>query len=292
MNILFVINPVAGKNKSNDIISLIKDSMKKSNVNYAIKVTKAPKEATFICEEGLKRGYDTIVAVGGDGTINEVAQGILSTGYGKLGIIPMGTGNDLAKSLELPMNPQLAIDKILQSKIEKIDVGKVEEKFFLNVGSIGLDSEIVKTSEKVKKYFKGKISYVIALLLTLINYKSKKVTIELDNDKIEENILLVAIGNGRYYGGGMKICPTADLKDNEFEICVIRKISKFKLLLIFKSVFRGNHIKYKEYVKIYRSSKVGIKSKDNLYLNIDGEVFNTNSSVLFSMYDSKINIIT
>lgn len=292
MNILFIINPAAGKNKSDNVIPLIKKAIeKKGGVRYKIEVTKASGDAINISKKGLQDGYNTIVAVGGDGTINEVAEGILSEGYGKLGIIPVGTGNDLARSLGLPKEVHKAIDIVLNNKSEEIDVGRIGQKFFLNVGSIGFDSEIVKASEKVKKYFKGNTAYLLSLFITLIKYRNKRVTIEMDDNTLEEEILLIAIGNGKYYGGGMKICPLAELNDKKFDICVIKKISKLKLFFIFKSVFKGNHLKYNKYVKLYKSSKIRINSKDKIYLNIDGELFNTSEDTLFMIHNNKINIL-
>lgn len=291
MNILFIVNPIAGKNKSTDVSSLIRKKMKEVNVKYKIEVTKSHRHAVSITKAGLKEGYEVMVAVGGDGTINEVAEGILSTRSGVLGIIPMGTGNDLAKSLGLSMNPNDAIDTILNEKIQKIDIGRVDNKTFLNVGSIGFDTEVAKNSEKIKRIFKGRLSYMFGVLATLFTYKSKTISIELDNDSFEQEILLVAVGNGKYYGGGMKICPTAELKDNYFDICVIKKISKLKLLFIFPSVFKGEHLKFSKYVKMYKSSMVKIETNDNLYLNIDGEVYDFKGSNTFSMNEDKIDVI-
>ncbi|WP_202707131.1 diacylglycerol/lipid kinase family protein [Sporosalibacterium faouarense] len=291
MKILFIINPIAGRNKSTDIAKLIKAKMSDSNKEYKIEYTRAPRHAIALTKKGLKENYGTIVAVGGDGTINEVAEGILNIGYGNLGLLPMGTGNDLAKSLGLVMDPAKALDVIIKGELHTIDAGKVDGRIFLNVGSIGFDAEIAKNTENIKTLFKGKIAYILGLLVTLFKYRNKKVCIELDGEILEEEILLVAIGNGKYYGGGMKICPSAELNDGYFDVCIIDKISKLKLLFIFPSVFKGNHLKHTKYVKNYKANEVKIKSKDRMYINIDGEVFHFNEKDIFSMHDNKIDVI-
>ncbi len=291
MGILFIINPVAGKNKLKDITFLIRNKMKQANIKFDIVRTTQPGEAVNISKEGLLAGYNTIVAVGGDGTINEVAKGLIVNGCGRLGIIPMGTGNDLVKSLNISLDPEEAIDVIIKGHTKSIDVGIVNDKAFLNVASIGLDAEVVQNTEKVKSFLMSKFSYVIGLLITMLSYKHKRILIQLDKLTLEKEALLVAVGNGRYYGGGMKICPVADLEDNYFHICLISKISKLKLLFIFPSIFKGKHLKYTKHVNMYKAKSISIQSKDKMYINIDGEVTNTKDNVNFYMFHKSIDVI-
>ena len=291
MGILFIINPVAGRNKLKDISFLIREKMKEANIEFDIVRTTQAGEAVKISEEGLLAGYNTIVAVGGDGTVNEVAKGLIINGCGSLGIIPMGTGNDLVKSLNISLDPEEAIDVIIKGHTKSIDVGIVNDKAFLNVASIGLDAEVVQNTEKVKSFLMSKFSYVIGLLITMLSYKHKRVLIQLDKLTLEKEALLVAVGNGRYYGGGMKICPVADLEDNYFHICLISKISKLKLLFIFPSIFKGEHLKYTKHVKMYKAKSISIQSKDKMCINIDGEVTNTKDNVNFYMFHKSIDVI-
>ncbi len=291
MKNLFIINPEAGRNKSEDVTFLISEKMKKANIEFEIVRTTKPGEAIKISKEGLAAGFDTIVAVGGDGTVNEVAMGLILSGHGKLGIIPMGTGNDLVKSLDISLDPEEAIDVIIKGHVKSIDMGIASNKTFLNVASIGLDAEVVKNTQMVKKFSRGKFAYVIGLLITLISYKNKRLSIQMDDLRLEKETLLIAVGNGKYYGGGMKICPTADIEDNYFDICLISKISKLKLLFIFPSIFKGNHLKYDKYVKMYKAKKITIQSQDEMYLNIDGELTNIKDEVQFYISDKKMNVI-
>ncbi len=290
MNILFIVNPIAGTDRAKKLIPLIEEKMDKTNIKYRIAITSQPKEATVLTIKGLEEGFDSIVAVGGDGTINEVAMGIVQKGYGTLGIIPGGTGNDLARSLDIPLDPEEALYSLLSGTKKHIDFGRINGSLFLNVASMGLDAEIVKRTEKIKKIIKGGIAYTISLIITLIVYKSKRLTIELDEETIEMDTMLAAIANGKYYGGGMKICPMASLDDGYFHVVVIKKINKLKLLTLFPLVFSGGHVNLTDLVKVYKSKKVKLKFDKELLLNIDGEVVIAKDEVSFITDDRKIEL--
>ncbi len=293
MSLLFIINPTAGKNKARKSIPIIKKIMNKTGKKYKIMITDKPKHATSIAYEALSDGYyNTVIAVGGDGTVNEVARGVLRAGCGTLGVIPAGTGNDLARTLNIPEQLENSIELIIENRTKKVDVGQVNKNLlFTNVASIGFDSEVLKSTEIIKRKFKGEITYTLGLLKTLFTYKSKQMEIKLDDIVIKDKILLAAVGNGKYYGGGMKICPHADIEDGVFDICIVKDISKLKLLFIFPAVFKGIHGKYKKYVSFYKSSSVNINTTDKALLNVDGDLFNVDNNTTFILNKKQLNII-
>lgn len=292
MKILFIVNPIAGTDKAKKLIPLIREKMDKTSISYSLVMTSQPKEATSLTMEGLEEGFDSIVAVGGDGTINEVAMGIIQKGYGTLGIIPGGTGNDLARSLDVPLDPEEALYSLLGGTKKHIDFGKINGRLFLNVASMGLDAEIVKRTEIIKKIIKGSVAYTISLIATLVVYKPKRLTIELDEETIEMDAMLAAIANGKYYGGGMKICPMALLNDGYFHVVIVRKLNKFRLLTLFPLVFKGSHVNLTDIVKIYKSKKVKLKFDKELLLNIDGEIITAKKEVSFIIDERKIELHT
>lgn len=291
MNILFVVNPIAGKKKAMGLIPKIKETMDKTDITYKITTTEKPMEATEITVKGLKEGFDTVVAVGGDGTINEVTNGIVKVGRGTLGVIPGGTGNDLSRTLGISPNVEEALASIIRGKTKSIDIGQANGKMFTNVASMGLDAEIARNTEGLKKFFKGKAAYIASLLKTIISYKTKKLSIVLDDKKIQRDILLIAVGNGRYYGGGMEICPMASIDDGFFHVCTISKINKIKLLFIFPSVFKGKHGKYKKYVEFHKAKSVKIILEEKAYVNVDGEVFEAREEITFDTSNTRIEIL-
>lgn len=288
-NILFIVNPIAGGGKAKALISFIEEKMKESSRKFEIIVTKRSKEATEIAEAKLK-DYNLLVAVGGDGTVNEVAKGIINKGRGILGIIPGGTGNDMARGLGIPMTAERAIDVILKGNIKEIDIGKVNSYNFLNISSVGFDAEVVVNNEKIKKRVQSHISYAISVVYTLFTFKDQRVKLEIDGESLDENILLLAVGNGKYYGGGMKILPMAIIDDGYLDVCLISNISKVLLLYLFPTIFKGHHIRYKKYVKIYKAKTVNIIAEKEFLLNIDGEVTNVKHAN-FSIADKKLNVI-
>lgn len=289
--ILFIINPVAGGGRTKGLVPLINNAMKDKDIEYDIVFTTRPKEGTDIAKQGVHKGYNKIVAVGGDGTVNEIAFGLIEEEKGILGILPSGTGNDLARSLSIPLEPEKALDNILNGKSKTIDVGTVNDGLFLNISSIGFDAEVVTIADKIKTKIKSSISYVIALFITLLRFKYINVEIEIDDSVIQRDILLIAVGNGRCYGGGIKILPMANLEDGFFHVCIVNKLSKLKLLFLLPTIVNGSHINQEKYVKIYKAKKVKVRSEDKAYLNIDGEIEELKEEVLFEINSTKLSVI-
>ncbi|HHV46443.1 MAG TPA: diacylglycerol kinase family lipid kinase [Tissierellia bacterium] len=288
--ILYIVNPVAGGGKTKELVPLIESTMKHRNIEYSIVFTTKPKEGTDLAKEGLNEGYTLIVAVGGDGTVNEVAYGIIETGRGILGILPSGTGNDLARSLGISLNPKEALETILEGKTKNIDIGKANDNLFLNISSIGFDAEVVIVTDRIKTKIKSSISYVIALLITIFRFKCIRVEMEIDGLTIKDNILLIAVGNGKYYGGGIKILPMSNVEDGYFHVCTVKKISKLKLLFLLPTIVNGSHINQRKYVNIYKARNIKVRTMEKSYLNVDGEIEEINGEVIFEMNSSKLRV--
>lgn len=288
---IFIINPVAGGGKAQKLIPTIEKIMDETRIKYDIVLTTKPKDAIKISKESIQKGYNNIVAVGGDGTVNEVAMGILESGNGTLGIIPSGTGNDLARTLKIPFTPKEAIEVIIKGNKKKMDVGLVNNSLFLNIASIGFDSEVVKNTQKIKKRIKLGIAYVIGVLETLIIFKDKKIKLEIDDIPIDKNILLVAVGNGKYYGGGLKILPMAIMEDGYFHVCIINRVSKIKLFFLFPSIFKGKHVKFKKHVDIFKAKKIRVITEDKTFLNVDGEIYDIERETLFTIGNERLAVL-
>ncbi len=286
--LLFIINPIAGGGRAKKLTSLIEEKMNENNIGFSIVQTTKPKDAILIVEQSSNH---TIIAVGGDGTVNEVAKGIIKRGYGNLGIIPGGTGNDMCKSLGLSMDPIEAIETVIKGKTKKMDIGMANGKCFLNVASVGFDAEVVRNTDKLKSKVKGKVAYILGVLITLFKYRMQETELEIDNVSYKRNMLLLAVGNGQYYGGGMKILPDAKIDDGYLHLCLVKDINNFKLLFLFPSIFKGKHIYLTKYVEIFKAKKVWIKSKGDFYLNVDGDLVHTDNEAHFEISNKKLDII-
>lgn len=288
MSYLFIVNPVAGKGKSTKIIPIIKEVMDTYNCTYDIKITEKVGDAKLFAKEAKYKSFSTIVSVGGDGTLHEVVNGMVG-GKQKLGVIPSGTGNDFIRALKIPFNTREALEVLVKQHSLSIDLGRLNGKYFVNFCSVGLDALIAQEANKIKKYFSSTYSYVIGTVKALSKFKSIKIDLVIDGERHSEEIMLIAVCNGSYYGGGMKIAPEAQISDGKFDICIVRKMPKLKLLFLFPTIFKGEHIKYKE-VKTYRGKHVEIFSKDNINVNADGEIIN-NRPIKFEAVNKKIDVI-
>ena len=270
MEWMFIINPVAGKGKGKIIAQQIHQFMDGKGISYDIRFTRYKGDGEILAREAVARGCRTIIPVGGDGTIYEVING-MDLGKSALGIIPSGTGNDLAKTLGIPENPLKALKIIHGGHKAIIDCGQANGRYFLNVASVGLDAEIVKETENIKKYVKGPSAYVAGVLKTLLYFRHKDVVMEIDGVEMRRNVMLVAVANGRYYGGGMKIAPQAEIEDGYFDICIINRISKVKLLRLFPTIFSGEHVRVEE-VEMLRGKTIKIDGLERLMINVDGDI--------------------
>lgn len=287
-NLLFIINPAAGRGRSKELIGLIEKEMKNYGANFTIKVTKGPEDAIdLVCQSKT----DHIIAVGGDGTVTEIAKGISKRGYGTIGIIPAGTGNDFIRSLKISKDPREALKTIIKGKIKKIDIGLANGHRFLNIGSIGLDAEVVQRAQKIKKTSKSQLSYILSVFITLVKFKRKNISLDIDGKNMEKSLVLFAIGNGKYYGGGLKMIPDAKLDDGFLHICLVENISKLRILTIFPELFKGTHTRHKKYTQSFQAKRVKVNSPEELYMNLDGDIFPAGKEIEFSLADEKLNII-
>ncbi len=287
---LFIINPTAGGGKANQASYMIEEKLRDLHFPYKIVYTTRAKEAIKLAEESID--YGTLVAVGGDGTVNEVAKGLINRGSGRLGIIPAGTGNDMAKALGLSSDLDDCLKTIFEGNEREIDLGLANDEYFLNIGSIGFDAEVVTNNIRIKKVIKSGLSYALSVIYTLLSFKKKKVEISIDGIKREDRIVLLAAGNGNYYGGGMMILPRAKLDNGLLSVCIVKLASNFTLLVLFPSIFKGNHTKYEKYVDMVDGKEVIVRSKEKLCLNIDGEVYQNIYEVKFKISDKKLKVLS
>ncbi|SDM28079.1 diacylglycerol kinase family protein [Bacillus sp. OK048] len=226
-----------------------------------------------------------IIAVGGDGTISEVVNGIINHTNITLGFVPGGSGNDFSRGFHIPTHPEEALEAILRlmkTEAPLIDVGKItmkddSEHFFINNMGAGFDALISyevnhsKVKAWLNKLSLGRLVYVYFLLKKLFSYKTSTIDLSIDGRRhILEQTWFVTVSNQAYYGGGMKIAPEAVPDDGLLDITVVHHLSRLKLLAVFISVFWGKHVHFKE-VKTFKGKAVAIHSSSSLYVHADGE---------------------
>lgn len=273
MRHLFIINPQAGKGKTKDIIPMIEKACKKEALEYVIEITERAGHAKEIAKEYTSKETMRVYSVGGDGTLNEVLNGMAESDS-SLAVIPSGSGNDFIRTLTDKKDLEVILSTSIKKESELVDLGKCNDKYFINIASVGLDAEIVYNAIKLKRlpFIPSKFAYLLSIFITVFGYKSKKLKIQLDDKDISEKTLLTAVANGKFYGGGMMVAPGANLTDGNFEICHVKKVSPFKVIRLFPKLIKGVHHTIKE-VTFYKTRKITIESEEDMSVNIDGELF-------------------
>ena len=266
---LLLINPKSGSGRGNKVGKLVKQELKAFGIQY-LDVSAGSAQQS---QENLKsrlRGsqkFEGLFLIGGDGTVNLAVQELVGSGLG-MALIPAGTGNDFARTLNLKLkNPEQLIKHYLSSRPSLIDVGKVGDKYFVDVLSTGFDSMVNERANAMKK-IKGRAKYNISMLLVLSTFKPKSYRFSIDGFSFESKAMLIAVSNGICYGGGMKVTPDAKIDDGLFDILILSPVSKFEFLKVFPKVFFGKHTTHPA-VKISRGRSVEIDSDAVAYA--DGE---------------------
>lgn len=279
----FIYNPISGNYSQNKRASLLK--FIRSNPKNIIFETADKNDEIKLTQKAINLGAQRIIAVGGDGTINKVASLLACTEL-SLGLIPMGSGNGLARHLGISINPFKALERALNGSPTKIDACTINNKIFFCTAGIGFDASVAETFDKRGK--RGLLNYIIAIILTLKNYKP--IEIELESGK-KEKIFLLTIANANQYGNNAYISPNANITDGLFEIVKIKNNNILMLISISIRLFLKNVHKSKG-VKIYTSKISNINYGINQPLHMDGESLKTENQILeIGIIPAALNII-
>jgi YegS/Rv2252/BmrU family lipid kinase len=290
MKHIFIINPAAGKGKSLELIPFIEQCFKDKAEEFTIRVTEYAGHATEIAREYSSVEKCRIYSIGGDGTVNEVVNGIAGTDS-VLGVIPTGSGNDFIRSYQEKFDVKDMIVSTINGEEKSIDLAKVNDKYFINISSIGFDANVVFNADKFKKVpgVTGSMAYLISIIYTIFQKKICHVKIDIDGKKMELKLLLVAVANGRYYGGGVLPTPEARIDDGLFDICMVSDLRRIQMLSLFPKYVKGLHADLKQ-VSFYKGKKISIESQDELCLNIDGEILAART-INFEILENAIKVI-
>jgi YegS/Rv2252/BmrU family lipid kinase len=277
--VFLVINPVAAGGRVETIWEdQIKPLVDNYDLEYDFEFTSSPQHAIEIARTRVNEGYKIICSVGGDGTANEVLNGILKAEKsGIFSAIPVGTGDDVPTIYGIPEGDlEAAVQCLVKGQNKTFDVGYCEtaDRYFGGVASMGFDAEVADRTIKGSKRFLGSKSYQLALGRTLVKFKPYDLSIRIDNGEqiIEGRRMLLAIGNGNRYGGGMHICPAADVTDGKFTVTTVRKISRITLLRFFPTVYGGNHLSHNS-VETLEGGSIHVDSpKKKCLYQVDGEI--------------------
>lgn len=278
MKHIFIVNPTSAKGKAITIANAIKECCEQEKLDYQIIYTKRPKEAKEIARDFNDDSKNVIYSVGGDGTLFEVVNGLMRGEKALFSVIPAGSGNDFYRTIKDQKEPFL-----------NVDVGKVDDYYFINSASIGLDAEVANNISKMKKlHIPSSMIYKTSIIYSYLQYQSKNITTILNDTINTEPVTLCAICNGKYYGGGFPIAPNAQINDGKFDIYKFDKLSKLQIPGMLSKLIKGSH-EEASCVHHYQENTFFIYSEENLVCNLDGEIIKDHS-FLFTMAPQKLTL--
>lgn len=262
---LFIVNPISGYSSRRKKFAEMKAKIS-SNQDYHLAETKYHGHAKELASQA-KNDYQTIVAVGGDGTINEVASGILGSNA-SLGIIPMGSGNGLANHLCIPQDCSKALKLIENNQAKPLDIINVNDRIVVNVGGLGFDGHVAKLFNNTSN--RGLLTYMRLILRELIKYKEFDYGVNADNFSDKGKAFIIAIANGTEFGNNFKVAPEANHNDGKLTLVIIRKPPLYKLVRLFFMGYRGK-LKPSKYYQNYLLENAEL-SFSNTVAHVDGEI--------------------
>ena len=261
-NILFIINKFAGTGYHENLEKTILQKCKKNNIKYSIAFTAGKGHATTLAQSGRDENFSTVVAVGGDGTLNGVVHS-----HTTMGIIPRGSGNGLARHLGIPLDFAAALDVLLYGKVIKMDSFTINNKLSLNVSGIGFDGHIANSFGKDGR--RGFAAYARLSVEQYVRYKEFETIVSANGIQIRKNAFMIAIANSSQYGNNARIAPHASVCDQILHINFLNKIPLYRLDLIY-SFFKGT-IDKSEFYQLIETDAMQIKSLQPIYYHVDGE---------------------
>ena len=295
-----IVNPAAGAGRTRKKWPQIMERLKSIGLRFEHDFTEAPKHAVELAKEAVKQGYETVVSVGGDGTINEVVNGLYDSGTIKdvsLGIISTGTGSDYIRTVGIPRQHQDACQRLMSPTKMLVDIGEVEyrnngqmeKRLFVNFAGLGFDAEVVQATTQRFKKLGGLPAYLLGLLTTFLCYRNREITLKVDGEVVTKKVCTAVMSNGKYGGGSMFVAPDADLTDGYFDVLTIDDISKPDLLWSLPRIYKGTHLTHPK-VTMQRGQEIEIESTRKLLVQADGELLG-DTPARFRIIPSTLNIL-
>jgi len=281
--IAFIVNPSSANGSTGKAWGRIRERARERLGPFEYHLTEAPGDAIRLAREAVRGGVEILVCVGGDGTLNEMVNGIMGAGGGqgvRLGAIPRGTGCDFSRSAAIPTDLDGALELLAQGDARSLDVGRftfhdhqggTSERYFLNILSFGLGGEVVERVNRTTKFFGGFLSFIWATLISIVLYEKKRIRILVDEDFDREVLCWnVAVANGRYHGGGMHVAPDARLDDGLFQVTIVGDLSLPGVFRRLPYLYNGRIYEIPE-VTALAGRRIEAASDREVLLDVDGE---------------------
>jgi diacylglycerol kinase (ATP) len=285
--IVFIINPISGIGKQKNIAGMISAHLDASVYDFDIRTTTGPGDATALAAGAVAAGVDVVVAVGGDGTVNEIGQALIGHPTA-LGIIPTGSGNGLAHHLKIPFKFDKAIEVINRWHTRKIDTATINGQIFLSIAGVGYDAYVAKKFADAPK--RGFFTYFRIVSNEYPLYKPKRYVLEVDGKILRRKALAITFANSNQFGNNTSISPNSKLDDGYVDICILRRIPlllmPFYVPLLFTKAFHKTH-----YIEIIRAKQAVVTRKKAKTIHLDGDPAKTGKVIEMKVNPLSLNII-
>jgi len=299
-----IVNPTAGKGAAQKALPSIEAHLKKFGVNYDLKITEYPGHAIQIAQEAGSNGYHTVVAVGGDGTANEVINGLMEAANGSqvtanLAVLPVGRGNDFSYGMGIVQDLEAACKLLVDGKTRQIDVGFLkggdypEGRYFGNGIGIGFDTVVGFEAAKLPSFIGGIPGYIIAALKTIFLYfKQPTILLDIDGEVLEQPCLLVSVMNGRRMGGSFMFAPDSASDDGMLNLCIAGKLTRLQALGLFPKVMAGTQGEHPA-IKMSTGKEIKITAvSGTLPVHADGEtICVTGQELEIQVFHKQLNLV-
>ncbi|AFD08751.1 diacylglycerol/lipid kinase family protein [Solitalea canadensis] len=268
-NILFVINPISGGKSKKRVEQLIIDNLDHEKYEYEMAYSNAVDHARKLSRSAVHLGFDTVAAVGGDGTVNEVAKGIMSiNANAELGIIPFGSGNGLARHLRIPMDVKKAIDVLNQNTVKVIDTATLNGEPFFNMAGVGFDAHISAMFAHNKK--RGLSGYVKSVFRELNNYNSDDYELTVDGKSMSKKAFMISFANSTQFGNNAHIAPLADISDGLLDVAIVKPFPFYQFPMLAWRLMSGTAHR-SAFVEVIKAKEIKVIRKENGAVHLDGE---------------------
>jgi diacylglycerol kinase (ATP) len=296
-----ILNPMARHGAGRRLRAEIEIALQRAGLAFDLVETEGPGHAAELARTAVQAGFRTVVAAGGDGTVHEVANGILTADpspHAALGLIPIGTGNDFRKMIPGTSTRALAVATLAHGRIAPYDVGRARwqerTEYFMNAMGTGIDVEVVRRMRRAR-FVPGGLLYVAALLRALVHYRPMPIHIEVDGAIIEERIMLLAVANGTCIGGTFRICPAARADDGLLDVCVVSDLPILRNARLIPRVIKGEHAGCAGVTsRRGRSIRLRSRAAGPLRFQLDGELRETpdgREGVEVDLQPARLNVI-
>ena len=287
-NICFIHNPRSGIRRISRLDHLIRENLDLDKFDYIIRETVSPKDAMRLASEAVRDQYDIVVAVGGDGTINEIVQGMGSRPL-ILGLVPAGSGNGLARHIGIPLEAEKAIRLLNAMHIKTIDIASINGYPFVSIAGLGFDARVANKYNKVRQ--RGFFSYFMIVIREFFRYRERKYVLHFNDMKIIRKALLLSVANSNQFGYNSIIAPHASLDDGLLEIVITKKFPVREIPRMIGLLFTGK-IDQSQYIETFRSKEIFIVRNRGKRVNIDGESIKLGREIFVRIQPASLQVIT